>query len=214
MNKNFLTRIVLLFFGFVITALGSTIFLLSNLGSDAFTVMMQGISEIVPMSIGLINSLVSLILIIIIYCIDKRFIKVGTILSMFVIGPSMDIWTKVLSGFFNTYVTTMEIRVVSIIIGVIIVGIGVALACSVNMGTHVNDVIPVFISFKLPKLQFRIIRVVYDLSQILIGYSLGGIFGLGTVICALLLGPFLQFTIPRCEKILEQNFKIDLQKVL
>jgi uncharacterized membrane protein YczE len=46
------------------------------------------------------------------------------------------------------------------------------------------------------KKNFGIIRIVFDVSFVLIGYLLGGSFGIGTLICAFLVGPVANLFLP------------------
>jgi hypothetical protein len=62
-------------------------------------------------------------------------------------------------------------------------------------GTGPNDLVAVVISDKL-KLRFSIVRIVTDVLFVLAGYLLGGRFGIGTVICAFLVGPVAEFCMP------------------
>ena len=50
--SEFLKRLIILVMGLTIAHLGVTLFLLSNLGSDPFNVLIQGISNVLPLSHG------------------------------------------------------------------------------------------------------------------------------------------------------------------
>ena len=50
------------------------------------------------------------------------------------------------------------------------------------------------------KIQYRWIRICLDLTYVVAGYLLGGVFGLGTIVATLLLGPTIQFFLPIVER--------------
>ena len=47
-------------------------------------------------------------------------------------------------------------------------------------------------------------RIIVDFTFVLIGALLGGIFGLGTIVCAFLVGPVADFFLPKNEKIINR----------
>ena len=62
-----------------------------------------------------------------------------------------------------------------------------------------HDEIPFVISESF-KIQYRWIRVGLDIIYLVVGYLLGGVFGLGTIVATLLLGPTIQFFLPIVER--------------
>ena len=61
------------------------------------------------------------------------------------------------------------------------------------MGTAPYDAIPIIISGHLPKVPFKVIRIAFDFSVTMIGFSFGGKIGAMTVIMILALGPVIQW---------------------
>ena len=49
-----------------------------------------------------------------------------------------------------------------------------------------------------------IIRVIVDFSFVIIGMLLGGIFGVGTIVCAFLIGPIADRFLPISEKLVKK----------
>ena len=62
-------------------------------------------------------------------------------------------------------------------------------------GTGPNDLVAVVISEK-SGWRFGIVRIATDVLFVLIGFLLGGKFGVGTVICAFLVGPVAEKCMP------------------
>lgn len=72
-----------------------------------------------------------------------------------------------------------------------------------DAGTGPNDLVAIVISDK-SKIRFGIMRIIVDFTFVLIGALLGGIFGVGTIVCAFLVGPVADFFLPKNEKIINR----------
>ena len=62
-------------------------------------------------------------------------------------------------------------------------------------GTGPNDLVAVVISEKSGK-RFGLIRIITDAAFLILGFALGGRFGIGTVVCVALVGPVAEFCMP------------------
>lgn len=98
---------------------------------------------------------------------------------------------------------TTLIRVIILFAGLIIAHFGVSVVIKSDAGTGPNDLVGVVISDKLKK-KFSIIRMIVDACFLVCGWLLGGVVGLGTVICLFLVGPVAGFFLPRSEKIINK----------
>lgn len=158
--KEWLIRIALLMIGLIIAHLGVTLFLLVDLGSDPFNVLIQGIFRRISASgtasfftHGRVHVAISLLIILILIFADRSYIKIGTLLCMIFGGPIIDVFSLVLNPIIGK-VTALPVRIIILALGCVI-----------------------------------------------IGWLLGGTFGIGTIICAALVGPVAGFFMPFSEKI-------------
>ncbi|MDR3667415.1 MAG: hypothetical protein P4L35_11285 [Ignavibacteriaceae bacterium] len=109
-------------------------------------------------------------------------------------------------------------RLILFFIGMIIIQIGVALFLKSNMGSdpftvfnqglgfmlnittgNANRIILFIVGDKI-KIEYRWVRMVTDLCYLIIEFLLGGVVGIGTIISALLTGPFVQLCLPYGKK--------------
>ncbi|MFA6829013.1 MAG: hypothetical protein WCQ74_05745, partial [Saccharofermentanales bacterium] len=81
----------------------------------------------------------------------------------------------------------------------VILAFGMTIVIKSAAGTGPNDLVAIVISDKL-KFKFSIVRVVVDLCFAGIGFLLGGTVGLGTIICAFVVGPVAGLFLPFNEK--------------
>lgn len=202
MNKKFLIKILILSIGFIISSLGTSIFLGSNLGADAVTVMLQGLANFFGTTVGKMSSIFSAIAIVIIFFIDRPLIKTGSIVAIFVFGPFIDIWNFIFSNFYQSVSEVLLIRVIMVMLATFIMCIGIAIVFSSSLGSSIIDVIPVVIATKyLLDVEYRYILLAWNVLYLIIGVLLGGVFGLGTILCAALSGPILQVLVPKFSKV-------------
>jgi uncharacterized membrane protein YczE len=75
-----------------------------------------------------------------------------------------------------------------------------------DAGTGPNDLVAVVISDKSKK-KFSIVRIIVDVSFVVIGFVLGGSLGIGTIICAFCVGPVAGHFLPINEKLVQGVMK-------
>lgn len=200
MNKtnilNLISRVVILLVGLTIAHLGVTLFLLADLGSDPFNVLIQGLfrqSSKLPdtfsslLTHGRVHIIICLLIIVVLLLVDRTYVRIGTILCMICGGPIIDFFNWILGPLFAGTVP-LWIKIIVNVLGCVILAFGMTIVIKSEAGTGPNDLVAIVISDKL-KFRFSIVRVVVDLCFAGIGFLLGGTVGLGTIICAFVVGP-------------------------
>lgn len=197
--SEYIRRLLILILGLTIAHLGVTLFLLSNLGSDPFNVLIQGIANILPLSHGTCHQIVCFLILGVLLFVARSYIKAGTFICMFFGGPIIDFFSWLLGGLIHDG-SSIIVRFISLILGCFILAFGMTIVIKSDAGTGPNDLVGVVISDKLHK-PFGIIRVIVDFSFVIIGVLPGGIFGIGTIVCAFLIGPIADRFLPVSEKL-------------
>ena len=198
-------RVVLLLIGLWIAHLGVTLFLQTNLGSDPFNVYVQGLFRAIPwpewagMTHGRVHLLVSLLIMVVLLVVDRSYVGIGTVLCMALGGPIIDVYTLWLAPFLNETLP-LAVRVPMLAVGCVILAFGMTIVIRSQAGTGPNDLVAVVLSDKSGK-PFGPVRIGVDLTFALVGFALGGVVGIGTIICAFLVGPAAQLFFPVSEKI-------------
>ena len=196
--KLWIRRVILLLIGLTIAHLGVTLFLLAELGSDPFNVMIQGLYRFLPwpdfMSHGYVHMGVSFGIILALLVVDRSYIRIGTLLCMFLGGPIIDVFTAALGGIINAR-SPLALRLAALVAGCVILAFGMTVVINSKAGTGPNDLVAVVISDKTRR-KFGAVRITVDVCFALTGFQLGGTLGLGTIICAFLVGPAAQVFMP------------------
>ncbi|MCR5536224.1 MAG: hypothetical protein K6F05_02285 [Succinivibrio sp.] len=207
--KQHLARMVILLIGLTIAHLGVTLFLLANLGADPFNVLIQGLlrteqqlSRLSFVTHGRIHMLVSFLIILVLLLVDKSYIRLGTLLCMILGGPIIDVFNFILSPLLAPLLT-MPARIILNIIGCAILAYGMTIVIKSEAGTGPNDLVAVVLSDKT-RIRFAYVRVSVDLCFAAAGFLLGGTVGIGTLICAFVVGPVAGFFLPYNERIIKR----------
>lgn len=203
--KEICARLVILLIGLTIAHLGVTLFLLADLGSDPFNVLVQGIFRTIQkipflgfITHGYTHMAICFLIMIVLLFVDKTYVKIGTIVCMFCGGPIIDLFTAILGGFINSG-NPFAMRILTLAAGCVILAFGMTIVMKSDAGVGPNDLVAISISDKLHK-KFGTTRIVVDVTFVVIGFVLGGSLGIGTIICAFLVGPVAEIFLPFHEK--------------
>lgn len=203
-------KLVCFLIGMVILQTGSAIFILTEIGSDPFTVFVQSIGGLLNITPGGANMIITLIILVAIIFIDRKYIKLGTVLGMLTAGPCLDMMLNVLGGI-SFSEQNIILRIAFVTLGCIIVAFGFSILVSGNLGANPNDLIPFLLNDKL-NIQFKWAKVSLDVTVVTVGFiigiaiGMGSLIGIGTIIGAFFTGPFVQFFMRHVSKFLEANF--------
>ena len=202
--KEALMRALILMVGLTIAHFGVTLFLLSRLGADPFNVLVEGLFKTASRLTGLpflthgrVHIVISFLIILVLLIVDRSYIRIGTVLCMVFGGPIIDIFTALLSPLSG--MDGLLPRSLMLVAGCVILAFGMTIVIKSEAGTGPNDLVGVVISDKTGK-PFSVVRVIVDVSFVIAGTLLGGIFGPGTLVCAALVGPVAGIFLPVSER--------------
>ena len=182
---NLKPKISSLFFlclGLIIFGFGEGLLIVSNSGASPWSVLAQGISLNVNLSIGLMTFIIS-ITVLIFWIPLKQKPGIGTILNTFIIAIMIDLCIK--------FVPTPENYYYQIFLGIIAVltvGLGGGIYLVANLGAGPRDGLMVGLQ-KKTNLPIASVRAFLEISVVSIGWYLGGTVGPGTLIFAFGIGP-------------------------
>ncbi len=201
-------RLAILFIGLVIAHLGVTLFLLADLGADPFNVLIQGLRLLVlktglSLTHGTVHMCVCFLIILCLLVVDRSYVRAGTVVCMVFGGPIIDVYMLLLGGL-GIGTAGLPVKIAVLVLGCAILAFGMTIVICSKAGTGPNDLVAVVISDKT-KIRFGIVRIATDLLFVLAGFLLGGKAGIGTVICAFLVGTVADFCMPFSASIVEKT---------
>lgn len=207
--KETFLRVIILLVGLVIAHLGVTLFLLADLGADPFNVLIQGLFRTLSEDLhlewlthGYTHMSICFLIILILLIADKSYIKIGTLLCMICGGPIIDFFSLLLKDIINAG-NPFVIRLLTLGLGCVILAYGMTIVMKSDSGVGPNDLVAVVISDKSKK-PFGIMRIVVDVCFVLVGFLTGGVVGIGTIVCAALVGPVAGIFLPVNEKLVSK----------
>ena len=189
---HFKKRMVMMMFGVLILGIGLSLLRMINLGTDPCSCFTQGITNYVPLSFGTCQLLCHIVTFLIVIKYDLSMISFGTIGNMFFVGYISDlfkwIWSVLLpAGFFEL----PAVRYLLLIPTVLIFLLGAAAYMCAGLGSSPYDALPFIISAHVKKISFKALRMIWDISFMVIGFVLGGDVGIVTILVAFFLGPII-----------------------
>lgn len=198
-RKEWIVRIVLLVVGLIIAHLGVTLFVVSELGSDTFTIFVQGMANIAGITLGTMHVITLCVLTVLMLIFAKGYIKVGSIVCATCGGWIIDFFVWLFDGRISAD-SSMVVRIIVMLLGVVILSAGMSLVIKSDAGTGPNDLVAIILTDKINKFQFRTVRIGCDIFFTACGFILGATVGIGTVAALVLVGPTVQWFMPKSEK--------------
>ncbi len=169
-------------FGLSLFGLGEGLLIVSFTGASPWSVLAQGISLNVNLSIGTITLLISIAVLILWIPLGQK-PGVGTILNALIIAIMIDLCIKYVPTPSN-YINQLILAVIS----VITVGIGGGIYLVSNLGAGPRDGLMIGLQ-KLTNFPIAAVRATLEISVVSIGWYLGGTVGIGTLLFAFGIGP-------------------------
>ena len=170
-----------LIIGLILFGLGETLLVTANIGVSPWFVLHQGLSFITGYSIGITTFIVSII-VILLWLPLKQKPGIATILNAILISIVVD-----LSLPFLPQPKYFLLQLFQVMFGILIIGIGSGFYLVANLGPGPRDGLMTGIN-KQTNLSFSLIRTIIELSAVGLGFYLGGIVGIGTILYAVGIG--------------------------
>ena len=194
--KPKLSTFFFLCFGLMLFGLGEGLLIVSFTGASPWSVLAQGISLKVNLTIGTITLLISIAVLILWIPLGQK-PGMGTILNALIIALMIDLCIKFVPTPSN-YINQLILAIVS----VITVGIGGGIYLVSNLGSGPRDGLMVGLQ-KKTNLPIALVRAVLEITVVSAGWYLGGIVGVGTLLFAFGIGPCVALGLYLVDKIFD-----------
>jgi uncharacterized membrane protein YczE len=181
-------------FGLMLFGLGEGLLIVSFTGASPWSVLAQGISLNVNLSIGMITFLISIFVLILWIPLGQK-LGIATILNAIIIAVMIDLCIKYVptpSNYYN--------QLILAIVSVITVGIGGGIYLVSNLGAGPRDGLMVGLQ-KKTNLPIALVRATLEITVVSVGWYLGGVVGIGTLLFAFGIGPCVAFGLYLVDKI-------------
>jgi len=180
--KPKISTFLFLCLGLSLFGLGEGLLIISFTGASPWSVLAQGISLNIDLSIGTITLFISIAVLIFWIPLNQK-PGIGTILNALIIALMIDISIKFIPTPEN-YISQLILAITA----VLTVGLGGGIYLVANLGAGPRDGLMVGIQ-KKTNLPIAAVRAFLEITVVSIGWYLGGTVGVGTLLFAFGIGP-------------------------
>ena len=186
-------RLIALALSLTVMGIGIAMFKTVGFGTDPCSTFTLGVSRRTGISFGTCQLVFNLLLFIPVVCQDLSRIGIGTIGNMVGVGYIADFAMRIISAHLPEGGLTMAVRVVLFALSMVFFLIAASFYMVVDLGVSPYDALPQLIAARVKRLNFRTVRMIWDISFLSAGFLLGSTVGVTTVITGFFLGPAIVF---------------------
>lgn len=191
-RDNLGKRILLVIIGQLFISAGVSLLLYINLGADPMGVFHTGVGNALNIHFSQALFIENIVVLVLVYFIDKSYIHIATVLTLFVVSMTTNYFTA-LFMLFIPHDAVFMIKIILLLVACLLISIGLNFYVLPDLGVGPLDVVVEMIVDK-KRYSYQSVKVIADLFYLAIGFALGGVVGIGTIISAFVVGPMIQFT--------------------
>lgn len=184
-SRHYLRRWSQLLSGLFLFGFAAAMMLRANIGVDPWTVFAEGFNVRWGFSFGWVIVISGLAVLLIWIPLRQR-PGIGTILNALLVGPSMEVGLALVET-----PETLPQRIVLFSSGLLMMGIASGLYIGARFGPGPRDGLMVGFNARFGWPMWAV-RTGVESTVLAIGWALGGTFGVGTIVFAVLIGPLAQ----------------------
>ena len=194
--KPKISTFLFLCFGLTLFGLGEGLLIVSLTGASPWTVLAEGISFHINLSIGTITFFISLTVLFLWFFLNQK-PGIGTLLNALIVAVMIDVSIAFIPTPEN-YIS----KILLAIFAVLIVGIGSGFYLVSNLGPGPRDGLMTGLQAKT-NLPIASVRAILEISVVSVGWYLGGTVGIGTLLFAFGIGPCVALGLYLVDKIFD-----------
>jgi len=192
--RNKWKTLIALFIAIQLTGIGVTLFIQANLGSDTITVFIDGLAKTLNITLGFASRIYNIIALIIAIVLSRKDIGWCTIVYALCVGYAMDFYQTIITFENPSFLAGL----VLVLLGQLCFVLTYTILILYREGMNQMDAIAYGIARKSTK-SYTFVRTFIDVMLLVIGYLLGGVVGIGSLITMLSTG----FLVDKCVRILK-----------
>lgn len=204
-RKDRLTDFIVMCVGNLLIGVGIALFTASRMGNDPSSALVLSLTEYAVFSYSVMQIFVNSVYFCFQFFFGRKYIGIGTILNWFFVGIIAEKSLTYLYSY-QEYLAFFGVRLMVMILGVLILSLGASLYQTADMGISPYDSLSIMMADRLP-LPYFWCRILTDSTCSVVAFLCRGPIGLGTLLCAVGLGPFIHFFDEHISKKLCSNHK-------
>lgn len=190
-SKLSVRRILGMLLGCLVISLGIALFKQSGLGNDSITAFNLRAAELLGISLGTMNLMSNTVFFAAEILWSRKHIGPGTFVNWVLIGYVVTFFYQHIERIFGA-AGSFPVQLLFVVIAVVVTSIGCSMYQTADVGIAPYDALAISLTEHTSFPYFGC-RIFTDALTALITFLMGGLIGLGTLICAFGLGPFISF---------------------
>jgi len=176
-------------FGLFVFALAVVLILESKLGLSPWDVLAQGLAKHSPLSFGTATIVIGVVVLCIAWSLGGP-PGIGTVANAVLIGAFIQALTAI-DALVNLSHDGLSVRLPLLVLGIGLIGPASAFYIGADFGAGPRDTL-MLVGARRTRFRIGVVRATLEVLALGAGIALGGTFGVGTVLFALLVGPIVE----------------------
>lgn len=175
-------RVAALLAGLWLFGTGEAMIVAAHLGCSPWTVLAQGAATRTHLPVGVATNLIGAVVLLAWIPLRQR-PGVGTVANVLVVGTALDVATTMLP-----HPASLSTQVVQCVAGILVVALGSGLYLTCGLGPGPRDGLMTGLA-RVRQWPLGLVRTAIETVILALGWALGGMAGLGTLLFVVLIGP-------------------------
>ena len=193
--KHFpLRRFIVMFLGIVLLGCGIGLFKLSLTGNDPSSAMVMAVADTVGMEFAPMLLIFNCAWFLVEILWGRKLIGIGTFVNWFFTGTFASLFLKLIAPVTDRWdiAGSLPLKLGILCVGILVLSFACSLYQTADLGIAPYDSHSILLS-RLTKIPYFWCRMLTDSACVAVALLFGGLIGIGTLVCALGLGPFISF---------------------
>ena len=199
---NYTIRVIVFVCGIFILALGAATLITANIGVATWDVLHIGLARISSLSVGRWVQIVGITMVLMTCVFERKRPVIGSVLNIVLVGFFLNL---ILGVNIIPHFENIGARILLLIIGIILMGIGSGMYVASKVGAGPRDGMTLFLARRF-SISVRLARTILEISALTIGWLIGGPVSIGTFISVPLIGPVMQASLKVWTSILKKLY--------
>ena len=181
-------RMLMAVLGVLVCGVGVACCRVAGFGVDSFQSLCSGLYNVIPLPQGTVYILINAVLLAVDLLLDRHYIGLGTLINLFLLGYVIDGSEVLLRAVFGT--PTLAGQIAFLAVGFLVCCASCSVYITADLGVSTYDAISLYVARETP-IPYRVIRIITDVICVAVGWLLGSVPGVCTLLCAFCMGPMI-----------------------
>ena len=195
--KGYLRRTLVMLPAVPLMALGISLCVFGNLGSDPFTAFQQGIGNLSGLQVGDVSMICNVSIVVAFIFIDRKMVNVGSVIFAFCTGPCINFFNGVIRSIAGAEFATGWVAYLYPVIGNLLITLALAYYLPIDLGIQALDMLSLTVGERMLKKTYGVGLYIVYAVMFALALLMKAPWGFGTLVSILLVGKGVDLLKPR-----------------